>query len=107
MAPRGGLLLGMHRDTRGDVASGFEFLRIELKADGATYVAQPGGKAPVGFEMIANSAESVTFENLAHDYPKRIHYERTREPALVAWIEGEKAGEKRQSWSWRPCGEEK
>jgi hypothetical protein len=106
LAPRGNLLLGMHRDTQGDVARGFEFLRIELKPDGATYVAQPGGKPPVRFELLRSSPRSATFENPAHDYPKRIHYERSNS-ALVAWIEGAKDGEKRQSWSWTPCPEEK
>lgn len=103
LAPRGNLLLGMHRDTQGETARGFEFLRIEVRADGATYVAQPGGRPPVRFDLVRNSAQSVTFENLAHNYPKRIHYERPNPGTLVAWIEGAKDGEKRQSWSWGPC----
>ena len=103
MAPRGYLLLGMHRDTRGESARGFEFLRIELRADGATYLAQPGGKPPVRFELVQSGPRSATFENLGHDHPKRIHYERTGASTLVAWIEGAREGEKRQTWTWRPC----
>ena len=34
MAPRGGLLVGMHRDTREGRATGFEFMRI-AQQDGA------------------------------------------------------------------------
>jgi hypothetical protein len=103
LAPRGNLLLGMHRDTQGETARGFEFLRIELRADSATYVAQPGGRPPVRFELAHSGTQSETFENLAHDYPKRIHYERPNASTLVAWIEGAKDGEKRRTWTWSPC----
>jgi hypothetical protein len=103
LAPRGGLLLGVHRDTRGGIARSFEFLRIEQRADGAAYVAQPGGRPPVRFDLVRSGARSATFENLQHDFPKRIHYELADGPSLVAWIEGAREGEKRKRWSWKPC----
>lgn len=103
LGPRGNLLLGMHRDTKGNANRGFEFLRIEVRTDGATYVAQPGGKPPTRFELVRSGAHSATFENLQHDYPKRIHYERRDASTLVAWIEAAKEGEKRQTYPWKRC----
>ena len=47
---RGGWMLGVGRTLRVDAARerviGFEYLRLEQRADGVVYVAQPGGRAP-------------------------------------------------------------
>jgi hypothetical protein len=36
---------------------------------------------------------SVVFENLRHDFPQRIGYERTAADRLLAWIEGPQDGQ--------------
>ncbi|MGH8286415.1 MAG: DUF6265 family protein [Steroidobacteraceae bacterium] len=102
-APRGGLLLGVHRDTRDGRAMGFEFLRIELRADGATYVAQPGGRAPTAFELRSSTARSAIFANEQHDFPKRIIYQRLDGSKLKARVDdGTDRGEG-EEWVWSRC----
>jgi hypothetical protein len=75
--PRSGIMLGYSRSGGEDRLREFEFLRIQAGEDGIlTYYAQPGGRAPVGFRLVAHDAASATFENPQHDYPQRIRYER-------------------------------
>ncbi len=71
--PAGGLMLGMHRDVspRGTF---FEYLRIERRADGIHYVAQPRGGAPTAFRLVESRPRRAVFENPAHDHPRRILY---------------------------------
>ena len=66
----------------------FEFLRIEERADGVFYVAQPGGRPPTEFKLTKLEGNSVVFENPQHDHPKIIRY-RPGDGALVVEIEGD------------------
>jgi len=88
MEPAGKLMLGMSRTTskRG---SFFEFLRLEARADGVYYVAQPRGQAPTDFKLVRHSASEAVFENLAHDFPKRILYRLDSPTELTARVEGD------------------
>ena len=43
-APSNNLLVGMSRTVAGGRTTSFEFVRIEARADGIYYVAQPGGR---------------------------------------------------------------
>ncbi len=98
--PRGGVMLGHSRSGRGEGLREFEFLRIAAEADGTpAYIAQPGGGAPVAFRLTRREASSATFENVAHDYPQRIHYVRDGETmtATISAIDGSKA----ISWTFR------
>lgn len=80
MPPRGGMLLGMSRESRGGKVTLFEVARILPGLDGRlSFVAQPGGGASTSFQATELTPASVTFENRAHDYPQRIRY----------WREGE------------------
>lgn len=100
IAPRGGTMLGVHRDVRGGRTSGFEFLRIEARPDGLVYLASPGGRPATEFRAVEVTDDRVTFENPEHDFPQRIVYWRTRE-ALHARIEGKTGGkEARMEWRW-------
>ncbi len=83
LAERGGLMLGLNRSLGSD-GTAFEFLRIEIGSMGADYVAQPGGAPPTRFRLVEAAARSVTFENPAHDYPKRIRYRRDAEQLFAA-----------------------
>ena len=88
MQPAGKLMLGMSRTTskRG---SFFEFLRVEARADGVYYVAQPKGGPPTDFKLVRHSASEAVFENLAHDFPKRIIYRLDSPTELTARVEGD------------------
>lgn len=44
-APRGGALLGLHRDVKGERMVSFEFLRIETTSEGTFYFASPESRA--------------------------------------------------------------
>lgn len=72
--PSGGLMLGIHRDVPTDRDTQFEFLRIEERDGVVSYIAQPGGKPPTAFRLMALEGEKATFENPDHDFPQRIIY---------------------------------
>jgi hypothetical protein len=76
MPARGGVLLGMSRTTQGERLSSFEYMRIVLEPV-PTFMGQPGGHAAVAFRKVDGGAGWVRFENLEHDFPKRIEYRRT------------------------------
>ena len=94
LPPAGGTLQGMGRTLRRtaagtDSVAEFEFLRIVPREGGAwVYLAQPGGRPATEFTAHAASDTSVTFTNLAHDFPQRITYTRRGADSLVARVEG-------------------
>ena len=47
---------------------------IRLTPKGAVYEASPDGAPAVPFAEVERGAQSITFENRAHDYPQRIRY---------------------------------
>ncbi|HEY7508805.1 MAG TPA: DUF6265 family protein [Vicinamibacteria bacterium] len=101
LAPRGGTMLGLHRDVRGRRTTGFEFLRIEARPEGLVYLASPGGRPATTFRAIEVSHERVVFENKEHDFPQRILYWRSP-GALHARIEGVENGKPASmEWRWR------
>ncbi|MFT3912874.1 MAG: DUF6265 family protein [Anaeromyxobacteraceae bacterium] len=103
LAPRGALLLGMHRDVRPGRPTSFEFLRIELAPGRTAYVAQPQGRPPVRFLLASHGPRFVLFANPAHDFPKRIRYERVDEDRLTASVDAGADGKKEQRFTWRRC----
>ena len=84
----GGIMLGVSRTIVSGKTVAFEFLRIEARADGIFYVAQPNGSAPTDFKLTQASAGEAVFENPQHDHPKIIRY-RLGEDTLVAEVEGD------------------
>ncbi len=98
-APAGGIMLGIHRDVRGDAAF-FEYLRIEQQGDSVLYVASPMGKKETRFLLVLTGKGFARFENPAHDYPVRIEYERTAADELTARISDADGGTQR-SWVFR------
>jgi hypothetical protein len=100
-APRGGMMVGMHRDLRGGRAKSFEFFRIEEREDGVWYLTQPRGVPATAFKAVELSAGRVVFENLEHDFPQRIIYWRDRPGELRARIEGLVKGKlEHAQWTW-------
>jgi hypothetical protein len=95
LAPRAGMLVGVARMTRGDRALSFEFMRIGVDDGALVYAAQPGGREATVFRATLVAADSVVFENPAHDFPQRIRYRHDEPDGLVATIDGERGGERR------------
>ena len=102
MAPRGGQMIGMHRDVARGRVAGFEFLRIVPdSAQGLAYVSMPGGRPPTRFPLKSVQGTSVMFENPAHDFPQRILYWLADDGRLHARIEGTLRGEAAsEHWVW-------
>jgi hypothetical protein len=100
-APRGGMMVGMHRDLRAGKAKSFEFFRIEERSDGVWYLTQPRGQAATPFKAKELTASRVVFENLEHDFPQRILYWREKSGEIRARIEGTIEGKPRfMEWTW-------
>jgi len=87
-APRGGTLLGSSRTVRDGKTIEHEFVILRETADGRlAYEVSPSGRAPTVFTSISLDDAGVVFENLQHDFPQRVAYQRKGDD-LLAWIEG-------------------
>jgi hypothetical protein len=85
----GGSMLGVGRTLRNGVMSAFEFLCIAERDGGLVYMAMPNGRTPAtDFTATAVTADSVTFENPAHDFPKLIRYTRRPDGTLETAVSG-------------------
>ena len=102
-APKGGSMVGLHRDVGKGRTLSFEFLRIEQQGDRVVYLSMPNGQSPATpFPLKEASGSRVVFENLKHDFPQRIIYWKDGND-LRARIEGTmngKAGS--EEWRWSP-----
>jgi len=87
-APRGGTLLGSSRTVRDGKTVEHEFVIVREAADGRiAYEVSPSGRPPTVFTSISLDDGAVVFENLQHDFPQRVAYQRQGSD-LLAWIEG-------------------
>jgi hypothetical protein len=96
MTPRGGVMVGMSRTVRGEALVELEQVRIETRGTGMFYVASPLRQATAEFKAAAVSADSITFENPAHDFPSKISYRKLGADSLVASIAGQRGGSTRR-----------
>lgn len=91
LCPGPDTMIGMGRTV--SVAKGktvfFEYLRIESRPDGLVYVAQPKGGSATEFRLVRLEGGTAVFENLAHDFPKRISYTKGADGGLTARVEGD------------------
>ncbi len=93
MPPAGDAMLGASRTLRNGRMVAHEFLRIELGDDGhLRYIALPSGQRETAFTLVAAEGGEWCFENLAHDFPRRIRYRREAGQRLLARIEGQREG---------------
>jgi hypothetical protein len=100
-APRGGALLGLHRDVKSQRLVSWEFLRIQATDAGIIYFASPRSAPPTPFKMIELGDKRVVFENKEHDFPQRILYWLDAKGALHARIEGPQGGKTMsEEWIW-------
>ncbi len=96
-----------HRDAKGSlrgmgfaVANGdttkLEGLRLLSENGSLIYAADVSENAgEVFFPITSDSDSMLVFENLGHDYPKRIVYQRIGMDSLNVYTEGARIGEKR------------
>jgi Domain of unknown function (DUF6265) len=92
-APSSNMLVGMSRTVAAGRTTSFEFMRIEARADGIFYVAQPAGRPPVDFKLDSESPTELVFVNPGHaDHLKKVIYRREADGRLTARIEGENNG---------------
>jgi hypothetical protein len=101
------LLVGLNVTTKPSKPAEFEYLRVETRGGTPAYVAQPGGAPPTAFEWSAedSTADTATFVNMQHDFPKRIAYRRIDASSLLAWIDAGPKGALRVEFPMRrvPC----
>jgi hypothetical protein len=92
-SPAGGAMLAVSRTLKGDRMVAFEFLRIVERDGSLVYIAQPNGRPPTEFTLTAITADSATFENPTHDFPKMIRYSKRADGSLEARVSdgGQKA----------------
>ncbi|MGH7497366.1 MAG: DUF6265 family protein [Gemmatimonadales bacterium] len=88
MPERGGTMLGMSRTSVAGQVKEHEFVLLRAAGSALEYRVVAGNQAEVVFRAASPSGSEVTFENLEHDFPKRIGYRRVSADSLVAWIDG-------------------
>jgi Domain of unknown function (DUF6265) len=100
----GGSLIGMSRTVAGSKTVFFEYLRIETRGAEIYYVAHPRARNPgTDFKLVRLNSQEAVFENLAHDFPKRIIYRKNGDGTLTARIEGDGTEkEKPQEFRYQP-----
>lgn len=96
--PKGGIMVGVHRDVFENGRFFFEYLRIEDTNDGIVYYASPVGREATAFPLKVLDGASVTFENLNHDFPQRISY-RVVGDSLYVQAEGV-SNDRRETRKW-------
>lgn len=87
MPPLGGMMLGGSRTVVGGSTREFEHLRLRARGDTLVYTAAPSGQTETDFRSTLVSADSLVFENRAHDFPQRISYRRIGADSLTARVE--------------------
>src|SRR4026208_1993662 len=67
-------MLGVSRTMRSGAMNAFEFLCIAERSGSLVYTAMPNAGPLTDFMLTKIDADSATFENPAHDFPKAIRY---------------------------------
>ena len=96
MAPRARSMLNMGRTVKAD--SLVEYEQVVLREQGLklAYEAHPSGQPVAVFVSRAVTDSNVLFENLQHDFPQRVGYQRLGADSLLAWVEGSVDGRARR-----------
>lgn len=96
LSPRASSMLGVGRTTRGTTLIEYEMVLISERGNQLSYEAHPSDQQPAVFLSTMVGERTVVFENLKHDFPQRIGYERTTPDRLLAWVEGPQNGQTRR-----------
>lgn len=73
----------------------FESITLQQKGEELTYSAAVKGQnndKPVAFKLTTATEKQIVFENLKHDYPRKISYTQITADSLVAKISGIQQG---------------
>jgi hypothetical protein len=89
--PAGTSMLGLGRTVKDKRTVSFEFMQFREENGSLFFLPQPQGGAQVRFPLKEFTPAKLTFENLNHDYPQRVSYER-KSNLLLASIEGTEKG---------------
>jgi hypothetical protein len=86
----GGQVLSASKYTKEGVAAGFEFERFEEQGDSLVLTPFPEGKSSVTFRLAELDVKGrrAVFENLAHDFPTRLSYQRVANNRLTILVSG-------------------
>jgi hypothetical protein len=100
----GGSLIGMSRTISGGKTVFFEYLRIEARGSDIYYVAHPRARTPgTDFKLVRLTSQEAVFENLTHDFPKRVIYRKNSDRTMTARVEGDGSEkEKPQDFHFQP-----
>jgi hypothetical protein len=102
-APKGGAMVGMHRDVAKGRMVSFEFIRIEEQSGKLVYLSSPGGRPAVPFTLVEAGPTRAVFANPMHDSPQRIIYWKDGAD-LRARIETPQHGTMiGEEWRWAPA----
>lgn len=94
--PAGGTMLGLARTIKNGKTVEWEHTMIRETEPGIwSYVAKPGRQAEAAFPLHSIGDGEVIFENLRHDFPQRIIYQRLGADGLKARIEGVSKGKQK------------
>lgn len=89
--PAGTTMLGLGRTVKNNRTVSFEFMQFREQNGTLAFLPQPQGGAQVTFPLKEFTRGKFVFENLTHDYPQRVSYQR-KNSLLVASIEGTQNG---------------
>lgn len=86
----GAQILSASKYTENGKPAGFEFERFEQRGDTLVLTPFPEGKSSVSFPLVEYDARNrrAVFENLAHDFPTRISYQRVARTHLTILVSG-------------------
>jgi hypothetical protein len=86
----GGQVLSASKYTKDGLAAGFEFERFEEQGDSLVLTPFPEGKSSVTFRLaeLDLKGRRAVFENLAHDFPTRLSYQRVANDRLTILVSG-------------------
>ncbi len=87
--PAGGTMVGMGRHVSDGKTTLVEFLKLVDSKDGVVLWVTVEGQEAVPFTQTTSAAEEAVFENLKHDFPKRIIYRKQKDGALFARVEND------------------
>ena len=104
MPLRGNLMVGVSQTTMTDKTVGYEYLRMEPRADGVYYVILSSEGKEDAFRLSDRTAEKAgevtydlfTFERASAGFPQRIVYRRGSEGWLYAEVSGKVDGADRK-----------
>lgn len=88
--PAAGLMMGTSQTVEDQKTAFFEFIQVVEKDGEVDMIPAPGGQKSVAFRLVRVEGKKAVFENLEHDFPKRIVYHLKDDGTLLALVEGSK-----------------